>query len=70
MQQLIPAAPMNMRPWILQVLRDGPRERSELLLAVDKLARLEGFQASGLLTLKKARADLKRDGLVVNKRKG
>jgi hypothetical protein len=68
--RLIPATPPNMRSWILQVLEDGPRERSELLLAIDKLARLEGFQASDLLTLKKALSGLKRDGLVANVRKG
>jgi hypothetical protein len=68
--ELIPAAPTNMKPLILQVLKDGARERSELLLAVDKLARLEGFQASDPLTLKKALGELKRDGRVENVRKG
>jgi T5orf172 domain len=68
--KLIPAAPTNMKPWILQVLRDGPHERSELLFAIDKLGRLEGFQASNLPTLKKALGELKDDGLIANVRKG
>jgi predicted nucleotide-binding protein len=66
---LIPAAPTNMVPWILEALSDGPCERSELLRHVDTLARLEGFRADDVTTLKKALGSLKRDGRVVNVRK-
>jgi predicted nucleotide-binding protein len=68
--RLIPAAPTNMVPWILRALRDGACERSELLRDVDRLARLEGFRAANPATLKKALGSLKRDGRVVNVRKG
>jgi predicted nucleotide-binding protein len=59
-----------MVPWVLQSLTDGPYERSNLLRDVDKLARLEGYRAANLTTLKKALGSLKRDGRVVNVRKG
>jgi hypothetical protein len=55
-----------MVPWILQALRDEPRKRSELLRHVDRLARLEGFRADNINTLKKALKSLERDRRVVN----
>jgi len=67
--RLIHAAPTNMVPWTLEALRDGPCERSELLRHVDTLARLEGFRANDVATLKKALGSLNRDGRVVNVRK-
>jgi predicted nucleotide-binding protein len=63
--RLIPAVPTIMVPWILRALRDGPCKRSELLRGVDRLARLEGFRADNLATLKKALKPLELDGQVV-----
>jgi predicted nucleotide-binding protein len=54
-----------MVPWILEALRNAPRKRSELLRDVDKLARLEGFRADSLSTLKKALRSLESDNRVV-----
>lgn len=68
--RLIRAVPTTMVRWILQALRDGPRKRSELLRHVDKLARLEGFRADNLATLKKALGSLERDGRVVKHQYG
>jgi hypothetical protein len=68
--RLIHAVPTTMVRWILQALRDGPRKRSELLRHVDKLARLEGFRADNLATLKKALGSLERDGRVVKHQYG
>src|SRR5262245_36160624 len=67
---LIPAAPQNMVPWIIQALREGACERSELLRKVDRLARSKGFRADNIATLKKALSSLSREGRVVNRRKG
>lgn len=69
-RRLVPAAPANMTPWVLQALKGGPLERSELLGEVDALARPEGFQACDLLALKKTLMKLKNDELIVNLRKG
>jgi predicted nucleotide-binding protein len=63
--RLIPAVPTTTVPWILQALKDGPRKRSELLRHVDRLARLEGFRADNLATLKKALNSLERARRVV-----
>jgi predicted nucleotide-binding protein len=63
--RLIPAVPTTIVPWILEALRDGPRKRSELLRHVDRLARLEGFRADNLNTLKKALNSLERGLRVV-----
>jgi predicted nucleotide-binding protein len=63
--RLIRAVPTTMEPWILQALRDGPRKRSELLRHVDWLARLQGFRADNLNSLKKALKSLERDRRVV-----
>jgi predicted nucleotide-binding protein len=63
--RLIRAVPTTMEPWILQALRDEPRKRSELLRHVDRLARLQGFRADNLNSLKKALNSLERDRRVV-----
>ena len=69
-RRLVPASATNMPAWIIEALQDGPRERTELLGAVDALARAEGFQASDISALKKALMRLRIAGSVVNIRKG
>ena len=69
-RRLIPATATNMSPWIIEVLKAGPRERTELLGAVDALARAEGFQALEISALKKALMKLRKAGSVLNIRKG
>jgi hypothetical protein len=68
--RLIPATPTTIVPWILQVLRDGPRKRSELLRLVDSLARLEGYRVDNLSSLKKALGYVESDGRVVKRQYG
>ena len=69
-RRLVPATATNMSDWIIEALKAGPRERTELLGAVDALARAEGFQASDISALKKALMRLRIAGSVLNIRKG
>lgn len=68
--RLIPAVPTTIVPLIPQALKDGPHKRSDLLRHVDRLARLQGFRADNLATLKKALNSLERDDRVVKPQYG
>ena len=69
-RKLVPATATSMMPWVLEALKDGPRERTELFGLVDAIARTQRFQVSDISSLKKALMNLKNDSRVENVRKG
>jgi hypothetical protein len=67
---LVPAAPTNVAPWVMEALKAGACERSQLLIAVDAIARSHGYYANDLNALKRALDNLRKEGRIRSIRKG